>query len=104
MANNQQMKVFLEQLTGQMRVLQLWQSTRPDKHLLESNQPFAVDTLQPHEWLQWIFIPKMADLIEREMPLPTGFCLTPYFEESWKSNHEYHELIDLIRAIDEECA
>ncbi|WP_341658906.1 YqcC family protein [Vibrio sp.] len=104
MADNQQMRVFLEQLTKQMKSLRLWQSTSPSEHLLESNQPFAVDTLQPHEWLQWIFIPKMTDLIERQMPLPKGFCLAPYFEQCWKNNNDYQSLIDLIKAIDEACA
>lgn len=104
MADNQQLKVLLAQLTQLMKSLQLWHSTRPIEHLLESNEPFAVDSLEPQEWLQWIFIPKMRDLIDNQMPLPKGFCLAPYFEECWKNNHDYSGLIRLIKAIDEVCA
>ena len=42
----------------------------------------------------------MTDLVERQMPLPKGFCLAPYFEESWKNDNDYQRLIDLIKAIE----
>ncbi|SQA99718.1 Domain of uncharacterised function, DUF446 [Cedecea neteri] len=35
----------------------LWQGLPPDPTAFESTQPFCMDTLQPHEWLQWVLIP-----------------------------------------------
>lgn len=41
----------------------LWSDTAPDAQQLASQQPFCVDTLPFEQWLQWIFIPKMTQLI-----------------------------------------
>ncbi|MFY2507973.1 YqcC family protein [Vibrio pectenicida] len=103
MADKQQLTILLQQLTQLLKTLQLWQVDRPCEYLLQSTQPFAVDTLEPQEWLQWVFIPKMEELIARQMPIPKGFCLAPYFEECWKKHQGYHCLIGLINAIDESC-
>ncbi len=51
----------------------LWQVDTPSDEALASQQPFAVDTLQPEQWLQWIFIPKMTLLCHSEAPLHVAF-------------------------------
>lgn len=86
-----------------MRELDLWDKVQPSSKALGSSEPFSVDTLRPEQWLQWIFIPKMLDLIEHEQPMPCGFAITPYFEESWKGQSDKAEVIKLLRAVDEVC-
>ncbi len=80
----------------------LWETEQPDEAVLQSKQPFALDTLLPQQWLQWIFIPKMREMIEKESVVQ-GFCISPYFEEVWKSESDKAELIELLHAIDWEC-
>ena len=38
---------------------------------LLSEEPFAIDTMSPEEWLQWIFIPRMFALLESGAELPS---------------------------------
>ena len=57
-----------------MQQHQLWQLQPPPASAFESQQPFALDTMEATEWLQWIFIPRMSALIEAEAPLPTAIC------------------------------
>ncbi|NOI56470.1 YqcC family protein [Vibrio coralliilyticus] len=104
MTKEQQLVTLLDQLSSVMRELKLWQRHKPADQALQSAEPFAVDTLQPEQWLQWVFLPKMAYLLEQKMPLPAGFAITPYFEECWKEHGAYAPLLDLLRAIDEACA
>ena len=103
MATNIQLVDLLQQLEAQLQHHELWQQTMPSAEALQSTEPFAIDTLHPHEWLQWIFIARMRALVESNQPLPRGFSIEPYFAEAWKQNLHYGELLETIRTIDELC-
>tara|TARA_Y100001956_G_scaffold79035_1_gene91625 strand:- start:3176 stop:3490 length:315 start_codon:yes stop_codon:yes gene_type:complete len=104
MTKAQQLLHLLQQIPSLMDSLGLWQKKAPTPQELASLEPFAVDTLKPEQWLQWIFLPKMEALIEQGHPLPSGFSITPYFEECWKLHNEYEPLLKLLASIDEVCS
>ncbi|MGL4192829.1 YqcC family protein [Vibrio misgurnus] len=93
---------LLVELESSLRALQLWQTTPPSAQALASQAPFAVDTLAPEQWLQWIFVPKMQQAIA-QASVPRGFALEPYFAEAWQGEAQYQALLALIRGIDEVC-
>ncbi|MDP9501341.1 YqcC family protein [Bisgaard Taxon 45] len=95
---HQQTKRHLQQLQSNMQSLGLWQITPPPESAFLSEQPFALDTMSPTEWLQWIFIPRMYALIENEAVLPNKISITPYLEEALK---ELDGLADLLSPISE---
>ncbi|MGC6408812.1 YqcC family protein [Bisgaard Taxon 45] len=95
---HQQTKRHLQQLQSNMQSLGLWQITPPPESAFLSEQPFALDTMSPTEWLQWIFIPRMYALIESETVLPNKISITPYLEEALK---ELDGLADLLSPISE---
>ena len=103
MATNIQLVDLLQQLEAQLQHHELWQQNMPSAEALQSTEPFAIDTLHPHEWLQWIFIARMRALVESNQPLPRGFSIEPYFAEAWKQELHYGELLETIRTIDELC-
>lgn len=55
----------------ELRVQGLWAASPPDACSLASQEPFCVDTLAFEEWLQWIFLPRMKRILERDEALPT---------------------------------
>lgn len=93
---------LLQQLEEEMRAVELWQNTQPEAHLLNSQLPFAIDTLDPQQWLQWIFIQRISVAIEQQN-VPRGFALEPYFSEVWKADEKYMPLLAILRQIDEVC-
>ncbi|WP_237485552.1 YqcC family protein [Vibrio hippocampi] len=97
------MKAHIEQLKQLLIEHKLWQWHAPDLERLQSQQPFAVDTLQPEQWLQWIFIARIEALIAAGAPLPNGFSIAPYFEEVWKHQPDYQPIIQLLTQIDEQA-
>ncbi|WMN86685.1 YqcC family protein [Vibrio parahaemolyticus] len=103
MTTSTKLAELLHQLEAQLHKHQLWQQTMPSPQALQSVEPFAIDTLHPHEWLQWIFIARMRVLVESNQPLPRGFSIEPYFSEAWKQEPQYAELLVTIRTIDELC-
>ncbi|MBE8576968.1 YqcC family protein [Vibrio sp. OPT18] len=96
--------LLLQQLEQQMRQCSLWSALPPSNEALASVEPFAIDSLKPEEWLQWIFIVKINAMMDAQMSLPKGFAIHPYFVEVWKNEADKVELLVTIQSIDEVCA
>lgn len=94
---------LLQQLESELRACGVWQDQAPSEAALQSSQPFAIDTLSPHEWLQWIFLPRLHQLIEAEQALPRGFSIAPYFEQAWLDQAEFACVMMILYQIDEVC-
>ncbi|MGN8158959.1 YqcC family protein [Salinisphaera sp. RV14] len=55
-----------------MRDGQLWHDEVPAPAAMASRTPFCADTLAFTQWLQFIFVPRMRELIEAGGPLPAA--------------------------------
>lgn len=53
----------LDKLAHELQCANLWDNHPPHPDKLNSSEPFCVDTLQFEQWLQWVFIPKLHELI-----------------------------------------
>ncbi|MGO2342708.1 YqcC family protein [Vibrio litoralis] len=91
----------LEQLEDKLIQLSLWEEQPPTQKALTSDQPFALDTLQPTQWLQWIFLPKMHELIESQSEVPIGFEVSPYFEQAMEDKDHRDALLPILNQLDE---
>ena len=68
----------------ELRRARLWEDQMPSAEALASDQPFALDTLQFHQWLQFILLPRMHWMVEERMPLPDACGIAPMAEETYK--------------------
>lgn len=85
----------------ELRVMQLWELHSPSPQALASVEPFAVDQLSFSQWLQFIFLPRMYDLIESDAPLPENCSIAPMAEEFFKAQKiEAAAIILKLAAID----
>ncbi len=99
--NYRQTQQLLDDLESELRRLGLWQATPPSKQALASNEPFCVDTLELSQWLQFVFIPKMHQLIVLAMPLPTAISVLPMAEEAYLgSSMDVKRLLGTIGQLD----
>lgn len=85
MNKTQQLSALLQDLTQVLKQLNLWQLQRPSASKLASTQPFCIDTLDFHQWLQFIFIERMQAMIDARQALPQNLCLMPVAEEVYKN-------------------
>jgi len=97
----QRTRLHLQNLQQTMERLALWQTLPPQEDAFLSDQPFALDTMSPTEWLQWIFIPRMYALLESQAPLPSQIAISPYLEEALKEEAYLTELLRPIIEIEE---
>lgn len=89
------------ELERELRGLGLWAQSPPDAELLDSQQPFCVDTLGFEQWLQWIFVPRMVAIIEQGQNLPAAFNIAPMGEEAlaWLGRRR-SKLVEILGRID----
>lgn len=91
-------------IQAEMIALALWDSEAPSAEALASKQPFCVDTLSFPQWLQFIFVPTMAHIIERQGELPTACEIAPMAEMHFSAEQSMAtaaKLIELLRNVDE---
>ena|SRR5699024_8601144 len=96
-ADNKQSELvqLLNSIEQALKTAKLWQSSPPEASKLSSCEPFCIDTLAAHEWLQWIFMPRIYALLEAGAPLPNQFSMVAYFEEALKE--EKHATLVITR-------
>ncbi|MBX2859429.1 MAG: YqcC family protein [Cellvibrionaceae bacterium] len=93
--------VLLFKLETELRELQLWQNQPPSKEALASTQPFCLDTLELHQWLQFVFIKRISQLLDSGGALPNRCDITPYAEEYWpSSDSSFESLLSCLRQLD----
>ncbi|ROL76819.1 YqcC family protein [Pseudomonas vranovensis] len=56
----------------ELRAQGWWSDVSPTPQALASSVPFAVDSMSFDLWLQWIFLPKMKEILEKGLPLPNA--------------------------------
>ncbi len=65
----------------QLRQLQLWEFEMISEEALASTEPFAIDTMNFPQWLQFIFLPRLYSMIEQQIELPKYCSVAPMAEE-----------------------
>lgn len=97
----QQTQQYLFSLQQSMQQLDLWQALAPTPEAFASTQPFALDTMEPYEWLQWIFIPRMQALLDANAPLPEKIAISPYLEEALEDNKARQVILAVLYDLEE---
>lgn len=92
-----QLKTLLHDLEYQLRQTSLWQLQPLSEEQLTSDQPFAADHLTLPQWLQFVFIPRLRNLLSSNVDLPKRCAIAPMAEVYFK--HCGVEACDLIKSL-----
>ncbi|MEH6515984.1 MAG: YqcC family protein [Halioglobus sp.] len=71
-------------IEAQLRQLGQWGKIPPSEQALVSDQPFCVDTLTLPQWLQFIFLPAIYQILESDQSLPQRCGIVPIAEEYFR--------------------
>lgn len=93
---------LLIDLEAGLRQLDLWSDVSPSQEALTSEQPFAMDSLEFEEWLQFIFLPTIYDVLESDGALPDRCAIAPMAEETvGKKALPTKSLISTLKELDQ---
>lgn len=96
------LREILAQIESELKGLDLWEDQPPPAAALASSLPFCYDTLDLHQWLQWLFLPKMQRILLGHGALPAESGIFPYALDSFRdSDEDPNELLFLLRSFDE---
>ncbi len=96
-------KTKLNQLEQELRALELWggEDKAPSAKALSSDQPFCIDTLEFHQWLEYLLIAKLNMMIESGSPLPPKMMVHTYAQEKYRGEwSKYRNLIGVLQNLD----
>ena len=89
-------------IEAQLRQLGLWDKIPPSSHALASAEPFCVDTLTLPQWLQFVFIPTIYNMLDEGDSLPDRCGIAPMAEEFFRdSGLGIDKLLQSLQRIDD---
>jgi len=74
---------LLDTLMEQLAHANLYSEQPPTTAQLASSEPFAVDTMRFEQWLQFVFVPKLRQMIEESQALPKAIAILPMAEQTF---------------------
>jgi uncharacterized protein YqcC (DUF446 family) len=98
--SHKEVEILITKLEQSLRDAMLWSSSTPSVKALQSKVPFSFDLMPFEHWLQFVFIPKMSELLSSKSELPDNLKLLPMAEQSFGVAEGNSEVIDLIKQID----
>ena len=89
-------------IEAQLRQLGMWDKIPPSSQALASSEPFCVDTLTLPQWLQFVFIPTLYQMLEAGDSLPDRCGIAPMAQEFFRgSGLAIGDLVLSLERIDE---
>jgi uncharacterized protein YqcC (DUF446 family) len=85
----------------EMRRASLWSVDPPSAEAMASVEPFCVDTMGFDAWLQFVFLPRMHELLTTEPPLPIACDIAAMAETVWAANTRTKNVIHVLRVFDQ---
>ncbi|MCY0964253.1 YqcC family protein [Parathalassolituus penaei] len=98
------LQTALEQLPQALQQDGLWSHNAPTAAALASQVPFAADTLSIEQWLQFVLLPRLSQLLQQGLPLPQfrkGQGMSGMLELQWQQRGiKAPATLQLVAAID----
>ena len=98
--SHKEVEILIIKLEHCLREAKLWSKIAPSPESLQSKLPFAVDVMSFEQWLQFIFIPKMSQLVSDHSALPHSLKLLPMAEQSFGLSNRHTGVLEVINQID----
>lgn len=91
-------------IEAELRALGWWETQEPTARALASRQPFCVDSLRFEQWLQWVFLPRMKQMLEQGV-MPAGrSAITEMGEVAFAGQEQQVAgLLRWLKAFDQQC-
>lgn len=90
-------KPLIDALVQALLDADLWTVERPSTEAMNSQQPFAVDTMSFEQWLKFVFIPKFSQMAEQGM-LPAQMEIAPMAQVTWPD--KYQAVVRVLSQLD----
>lgn len=90
----------LRLLENELKVHGLWSNELPSQEAMANTSPFSCEVMSFENWVQFIFIPKMDQLIISKSALPSSISIAPMAHHAWNTQSHLQPLIMIFDDLD----
>ena len=91
----------ISQIEAEMRRIGMWQAKPPPAEALVITHAFGGDKLAIEQWLQFIFIPRVRQIIAERGKFPAGSQVAQQAFRQWKMWGDAPNVDDLLKLLRE---
>ncbi|RMA79360.1 YqcC family protein [Umboniibacter marinipuniceus] len=102
MAQREAISMALDALRAELQRAKLWSASRPELSAFHSTIPFFTDTMPFEQWLQFVLIERLDEMLRVEAPLPALSGVAPMAEMVWAQDlAERRYIVELLQDLDD---
>lgn len=102
MVQREAISMTLDALRAELQRAKLWSTTRPALSAFHSTIPFFTDTMPFEQWLQFVLIERLDEMLRVEAPLPALSGVAPMAEMVWAQDlAERRYIVELLQDLDD---
>ena len=88
------------EIEAEMKRIGYWRAGPPPAEAFQFKQAFAADTMAFPQWLQWVFLPKVRQLVRDRSALPEGSFVGTYAPRALEGDAKADPLVGLLSEFD----
>ncbi|HKE27605.1 MAG TPA: YqcC family protein [Bryobacteraceae bacterium] len=93
--------VYADRIERQLRARNAWQAEPPPAGAFESQTAFFADTMTFYQWLQFVLVPRVREIVERRGQFPAKSSVGAYAVRELDGTDADGELIEALCAFDD---
>jgi uncharacterized protein YqcC (DUF446 family) len=100
MDKHAQVAVMIDRIEAEMRAIELWQHEPLEPSRYAFNQAFAMDTMAFSQWLQFVFIPRVREIISAHGSFPSQSMVAAQAAREYDGLQDASKLLSLLSQFD----
>jgi uncharacterized protein YqcC (DUF446 family) len=91
---------YADKIERELRRLNVWQTDPPQEAAFQSKRAFFGDTMSFYQWLQFVLIPRVRNVVAARGQFPPKSQIGAYAVRELDGCDEANELVTLLSAFD----
>ena len=91
----------VDEIEAEMRRIGLWQERPPEADRLDFERPFGMDKLAFEEWLQFVFVPRVREIVASGGAFPGASQVADQAFREWQMHGERDDVDGLLERLRE---
>lgn len=91
----------IDAIEAEMRRIGMWEDEPPPQEALRYTLPYAKDTMAFPQWLQFVFLPQVREIVENYAQLPKRSEIAPAARQQFADWDKSSRLLTLLEAFDD---
>jgi uncharacterized protein YqcC (DUF446 family) len=96
----EQVQAKVDQIEAEMKRIGFWQTTPLEPEKYEFKAAFAMDTMAYSQWLQFIFVPRVHEVIASRGPFPRQSSVGAQAIREFDGVNEASDLVTMLCEFD----